>query len=83
MFRVEQLSPKAFNPKNANNYRGYFPLIPGKLSHKHGYDIGQDSSTLSIEQRGNPLVEETPRLILPGREKEVDEFYKVSLHKTF
>ena len=47
------------------------------MSHKQGYDIGQDSSNLPEEHRGNPLLEETPKLRLPGKEKEVNEFYKV------
>ena len=55
----------------------YFPLVPGGLSHKHGYDIGEDYPDLPEDERDNPLVGETPRLCLPGREDEVELFYKV------
>lgn len=40
--RVSQLAIREFNPKNPNIYRGIFPLIHGKLSHKEGYDMGDD-----------------------------------------
>ena len=32
--RLDQLALTEFNPKNKNVYRGLFPLIEGKLSHK-------------------------------------------------
>ena len=57
--------------------RRYFPLAPGQLSHKHGYDIGEDYPDLPEDERDNPLVGRTPRLNLPGREAEVEQFYQV------
>jgi len=36
------LAIREFKPNNENIYRGIFPLIKGKLSHKEGYDMGED-----------------------------------------
>ncbi len=38
--RIDQLATKSFVKDHDNIYRGLFPLIPGKLSHKEGYDMG-------------------------------------------
>ncbi len=75
--RFGQLATKAFNPANENAYRGYFPMIPGQLSHKRGYDIGPTYDVIPDEHKDNPLLMETPKLKLPGREKEVEKFYEV------
>ena len=75
---MEQLATKSFNPKRTNGYRGYFPLVPGGLSHKHGYDIGQDWPDLSSEEKENPLNGDTPRLSIKGMEKELEKFYEVT-----
>lgn len=77
--RFNHLATKAFNPSNPNKYRGYFPMIPGKMSHKQGYDIGPEYPNLPKDQEDNTLLEKTPKLRLPGREAEVDKFYKVVL----
>ncbi|XP_050703570.1 uncharacterized protein LOC126989063 [Eriocheir sinensis] len=34
------ISKKSFNPKCSNEYRGYFPVIPGAVSHKEAFEIG-------------------------------------------
>jgi hypothetical protein len=49
--RFEQLAIREFNPKNGNIYRGLFPLVHGKLSHKEGYDMGQDFSRDSDQEK--------------------------------
>ena len=77
--RVDQLATTAFNPKNRNFYRGYFPLKEGALSYKQGYDIGNIIPE-ELEENGNPFMQKTPRLNLPGREEEVEAFYKVIVH---
>ncbi len=80
--RFNQLTIREFNPKNSNVYRGLFPLIEGKLSHKEGYDMGEDFSNESEEEKigraDNPLMGETPRLNLEGeRQAQADKFYEV------
>lgn len=76
--RFDQLATKAFNPKNGNTYRGYFPLKEGALSFKQGYDIGSPIPE-ELADNANPFMQRTPRLELPGREAEVEGFYKVSV----
>jgi len=73
---MRQLATKSFNPKNENVYRGYFPLKSGALSHKQGYDLGPEIDS-DDEEEGNPFMQKTPKLSLAGREKEVEEFYRV------
>ena len=75
--KLEQLATSAFNPRNKNVYRGYFPLVDGALSHKQGYDLGPILDD-GLIQEGNPFMQQTPRLQLPGREKEVETFYEAS-----
>ncbi len=74
--KFDQLATRGFNPKNTNLYRGYFPLVEGSLSYKQGYDLGPDFTDEDV-QEGNPFRQKTPRLVLPGREKELEEFYRV------
>ena len=45
----------AFNDQNQNLYRGYFPIKEGNLSHKQGFDIGQDIADRPREFEGNAL----------------------------
>ena len=83
--RYDQLATKAFNSKNDNHYRGYFPFKKGMLSHKQGYDISQTIEDPPEEFADNPLMEVTPRLKLEGREQELDKFHEVRCYqnKTF
>uniref|UniRef100_A0A0P4WFE3 Fe2OG dioxygenase domain-containing protein n=1 Tax=Scylla olivacea TaxID=85551 RepID=A0A0P4WFE3_SCYOL len=34
------ISKKSFNPQSAHEYRGFFPVIPGAVSHKEAFEIG-------------------------------------------
>ena len=82
--RYEQLAIREFNPKNSNVYRGIFPLIGGKLSHKEGYDMGADFSGESMEERlrreENPLMGDTPRLKFSDeRQQQAEKFYEVKM----
>jgi hypothetical protein len=86
--RYDQLSIREFNPKNPNIYRGIFPLIEGKLSHKEGYDMGEDFSQESEEERMsrslNPMMGDTPRLRLSGeRQEQAEKFYEVIFFSPF
>ena len=36
------LATKGFNKKNSNVYRGYFPVQPGNLSCKEGFEAGEE-----------------------------------------
>ncbi len=74
--KLEQLATKAFNSKNKNLYRGYFPLQEGSLSYKKGYDFGPDLPDEGV-QEGNPFRQKTPRLNIPGKEGTLKEFYQV------
>ena len=73
--KLKQLATSAFNPGNKNIYRGYFPLVEGALSHKQGYDLGP---TFDEVQDGNPFMQNTPRMHIPGKEDKVEKFYEVS-----
>ena len=83
--RFEQLATKGFNGKNDNLVRGLFPLIPGKLSHKEGYDMGpmdhgDESPKENLERNKNPFIADTPRLTFPDdpdRQRRADQMYKV------
>ena len=79
--RFDQLATTPFNSKNKNYYRGYFPLKEGALSYKQGYDIGNKIPEELVDN-ANPFMQKTPELNLPGREKEVEEFYRVRDCKT-
>ena len=73
---------REFNPKNPNVYRGIFPLVEGKLSHKEGYDMGEDfngeTAEESMRRKENPLMGDTPKLKLSGeRQQQADKFYEV------
>ncbi len=86
--RYDQLAIREFNPKNPNIYRGIFPLIEGKLSHKEGYDMGEDFSHESEEERMsrslNPMMGDTPRLRLSGeRQEQAEKFYEVIFFHRF
>ena len=77
---------REFNPKNSNIYRGIFPLVEGKLSHKEGYDMGEDlgfdgeSAEEAKRRNENPLMGDTPKLQLTGeRQRQADKFYEVRL----
>ena len=83
--RFEQLATKGFNRKNDNLVRGLFPLIPGKLSHKEGYDMGpmefNESPEEMLQRNKNPFIADTPRLVFPDdqdRQRQADQMYKVS-----
>lgn len=77
---------KSFNRENDNNYRGLFPLIPGKLSHKEGYDMGEidfgtETDEEKLERIKNPIYGDTPKLKFPNdpvRQKKSDDFYQVT-----
>ena len=79
------MAHKSFNRKNDNLYRGLFPLIPGKLSFKEGYDIGPlDFGSETAEQKKerliNPFYGDTPRLKFPEdskRQKDAEKMYQV------
>lgn len=83
--RFEQLATKGFNRKNDNLVRGLFPLIPGKLSHKEGYDMGpmchgNESPEEMLERNKNPFIADTPRLVFPDdqdKQSQADQMYKV------
>ena len=83
--RFEQLATKGFNGKNDNLVRGLFPLIPGKLSHKEGYDMGpmdheNESPKEKLERNKNPFIADTPRLVFPDdpdKQRQADHMYKV------
>ena len=80
--RYDQLAIREFNPKNPNVYRGIFPLVEGKLSHKEGYDMGEDfngeTAEESMRRKENPLMGDTPKLKLSGeRQQQADKFYEV------
>ena len=80
------MAHKSFNRKNDNLYRGLFPLIPGKLSHKEGYDMGPfnygpETPQEKQERNLNPFYGDTPKLQFPldkERQNKTDEFYKVN-----
>ena len=84
--RFEQLATKGFNPKNENLVRGLFPLIPGKLSHKEGYDMGpieyeNETPEEKTKRNKNPFIADTPKLSFPNdieRQRQVDNLYYVS-----
>jgi len=83
--RFNQLAIHEFNSNNPNVYRGLFPLIEGKVSYKESYDMGQDFSTESEEERigraDNPLMCDTPRLVLEGdRQAQAEKFYEVKFY---
>ena len=79
------MATKSFNKNNENVYRGLFPLIPGKLSHKEGYDMGKfnfgpETEEERAERIRNPILGDTPRLKFPNdakRQEEADFFYSV------
>ena len=77
--KLDQLATKAFNSKNNNAYRGYFPLIQGQLSHKDGYDIGPifNDQDIPNEEKDNPFMQNTPRIQIKGQEEEIQQFYEV------
>ena len=84
--RFDQLATKSFNRQNDNLYRGLFPLIPGKLSFKEGYDMGplnfeNESKEERNERLKNVFYGDTPRLDFPNepeRQEKVEAFYKVT-----
>ena len=41
-------------------YRGYFPVQPGNLSCKEGFEAGEDTNNNTEANNFNPLLEETP-----------------------
>ena len=47
---------QGFVPLNQNVYRGYFPVQPGNLSYKEGFEAGEQE----CDTTGNPLLEQTP-----------------------
>ena len=82
--RFNQLAIHEFNSKNPNVYRGLVPLVEGKMSHKESYDMGEDFSNESEEEKtgrsDNPLMCDTPRLTLEGeRQAQAEKFYEVNL----
>ena len=83
--RFDQLATKSFNRQNDNLYRGLFPLIPGKLSFKEGYDMGplnygKETLEERTERLKNPFYGDTPRLKFPNepeRQSKVEALYQV------
>ena len=79
------MATKGFNRKNDNLVRGLFPLIPGKLSHKEGYDIGpmdhgEESPEEMLERNRNPFIADTPRLTFPDdqdKQRQAEQMYNV------
>lgn len=73
---------REFNPKNSNIYRGFFPLVEGKVSHKESYDMGEDYNREMLKKSSNglenPLMGDTPKLKLSGeRRQQAEKFYEV------
>jgi len=64
------LATKVFVKENKNVYRGYFPVKPGNLSYKEGYEAGEETQ----QQTDNPLLEPTPFPHVEGREDECSWF---------
>lgn len=73
--KLDQIGTKAYNSNNTNHYRGYFPAQHDRMSCKEGYDVGLQWE-IPDHLKGIPLVEKTPMLRIPGREKEVDHYYE-------
>ncbi len=49
--------PQGFVKENRNVYRGYFPVQPGNLSCKEGFEAGEDvEATHDPAQQYNPLL---------------------------
>lgn len=68
--------------ENRNVYRGYFPVQPGNLSCKEGFEAGEDvKAQADRDQLPNPLLEETPFPDIKKRELECskfrEEFYQI------
>ncbi|XP_042226693.1 1-aminocyclopropane-1-carboxylate oxidase-like [Homarus americanus] len=40
-----KISKKSFNPASDYEYRGYFPVIQGEVSHKEGFEVGAKLET--------------------------------------
>ncbi|XP_023324762.1 probable iron/ascorbate oxidoreductase DDB_G0283291 [Eurytemora carolleeae] len=71
------LATKGFVSENKNVYRGYFPIQPGNLSYKEGFEAGEHIQTIE----DNPLLENTPFPNIEGMEKEC-EWFKTGFTKT-
>jgi len=52
----EETFIQGFVSENKNVYRGYFPIQPGNLSYKEGFEAGEHIQTIE----DNPLLENTP-----------------------
>ena len=56
-----RLYRRKFEPRNANVYRGWFPLQPGNLTSKEGIDLGGDlAHGAAVTAPGDPLREPSP-----------------------
>lgn len=52
-----RISKKSFNPECEHEYRGFFPVIPGEVSHKEGFEMGP-----KVENRPIPAKTVAARL---------------------
>jgi len=87
LLRIFALDPSAqrrlwrqkFEPRNANVYRGWFPLQPGNVTAKEGMDLGADVlHGDSVICSGDPLREATPlptEASLPGWRAAIASYY--------
>jgi isopenicillin N synthase-like dioxygenase len=56
-----RLYRRKFEPRNANLYRGWFPLQAGNLTSKEGIDLGGDlAHAMAVTAPGDPLRERSP-----------------------
>ena len=80
--RIRQLGIRRVTPANPNHYLGYSSIPPENTQHHHQLRMGPpdnlDDHIPEEERRDNPLAERTPRLLLPGREKEAERFREAS-----
>lgn len=68
------LATKGFAKENRNVYRGYFPVQPGHLSCKEGFEAGEDVESATAGREDNPLLEPTPFPNFEGLEADCARF---------
>jgi len=55
----DTIARQNYVPENMNVYRGYFPVLPGNISHKEGFELGQCVKDEDLKS-GNFFLEDTP-----------------------
>jgi isopenicillin N synthase-like dioxygenase len=92
LLRIFELEPaelralwrRKFEPRNANVYRGWFPLQPGNITAKEGIDLGPDIiHGPAATHADDPLREPTPlppEGMLPGWRASVAAYYAAMEH---